>query len=229
MNQILENKQSMYIATQEVCITYNAVWSATPAFSTNFTSFQSKIAEIELVKGKQEINLKGIAQDKYASRVVLVDKAMVIIGAINAYALVSANNTLKEEVNYTRSKLISMRDTDLVTANQIVLAKANENVLALADYGITPVMITDYDNVIRAFDEILQDPRAAISDRKGFTESLEILFKDADAVLEILDSIVEIFKPGSPDFYRAYHAARIIVDLGIRHKPTPEPPPEPTP
>lgn len=227
MNQHLENILSMYGAVTEICNQYNSVWSGNVAFSDNFSSFNLKVAEINALKLRQETVITGIAQDKKAKRNAVTDSAMVIIGATVAFAVASSNNTLRDEVRYTRSALNSLRDTDFISAVRIVHTKATENVAHLNAYGIEPHMLDDFNTLINEYEALAQDPRAAIADRKAATQNFKPLFDSADGILEILDALVEVFKPGSLEFYNAYKASRIIVDLGIRHEPTPEPPPEP--
>jgi hypothetical protein len=227
MNQHYENILSMYGAVTEICNQYSTVWSGNVAFSTNLSNFNSKVAEINTLKLQQETVITGIAQDKKVKRLAVTDSAMVIIGATVAYAVASSDNKLRDEVRYTRSTLNSLRDTDFITAVRIVHTKATENVAHLNEYGIEPPMLDDFNTLITEYEALSQDPRAAIADRKAATQNFKPLFDSANGILEILDALVEVFKPASPAFYNAYKASRIIVDLGIRHEPTPEPPPEP--
>ena len=227
MNQNYENILSMYGAVTEICNQYNPVWSGNTAFTNNFASFTAKVAEIENLKLIQQKNITGIAQDKKAKRIAVTNSAMAIIGATVAYAVATSNNTLKEEVRYTRSALNSLRDTDFITAVRIVHTKATENLAHLGEYGIEPALLDVLNTLIGEYESLAQDPRAAIADRKAATQNFKPLFDSANGILEILDALVEVFKPENLAFYNAYKASRIIVDLGIRHEPTPEPPPEP--
>lgn len=228
MRQYLENIYSMVITVWTVCTNFSGVWGAVVAFASNMTQLKSKIDEIELIKEAQETDITGWAMDKKAKLFEVIKKAMVIAGATKALGLATANNVLVQEVSYTRSDLKKARDTDFITMVKVIFNKAKDNKTALVDYGITEAMITAFDALISEYQLMVEDPRTKIAERKSKTKQLDVLIDEADDILEVMDGIVEQFEESNIDFYNSYKAARIIVDVGIRHK-KPEPPVPPTP
>lgn len=227
MRQYLENIYSMLITVYTVCTNFSGVWGAVAAFASNVTKLKNKIDEIELIKEAQETDITGWAMDKKAKKLDIVKKAMVMAGGTKAYGLANANNVLVQEVSYTRSELKNARDTDFITKVRVIFSKAKDNKVALVEYGITDAMITAFDTLIAEYEVMVQDPRTKIAERKSSTQQLDVLMDEAEDIVEIMDGMVEQFAETNPDFYNSYKAARIIVDVGIRHK-KPEPPP-PTP
>jgi len=203
------------------------VWNAVLAFANNVTLLKNKIDEIELIKEAQETDITGWAMDKKAKKLDIVKKAMVMAGGPKAYGLASSNNVLVQEVSYTRSELKKDRDTDFTTKVRVIFNKAKANKVELVNYGITDAMITAFDALIAEYEAMVQDPRSKIAERKSATKQLDVLMDEAEDIVEIMDGMVEQYAESNPDFYNSYKAARIIVDVGIRHK-KPEPPP-PTP
>ena len=99
MNQTLENKLSMYLAVQKVCADNNSIWSGIVACATAITDLQNKVNEIVTVRQVQESNPTGITQDKQVKRDVMIEQAMFVKGAVQAYSTNTSNNELFESVN----------------------------------------------------------------------------------------------------------------------------------
>lgn len=226
MRQYLENIYSMIITVWTVCNNFKTVWLGVLAFASNVTNLKNKVDEIELMKEAQGTDITGFAMEKKSKRFSVIKMAMVVAGGTKSLALAQSNNVLYKEVNYTRSDFKKARDTDFVTMCKIVLTKGKDNKTALVDYGITSAMLTTFETLIGEYDTMVQDPRTKIAERKSSTKQLDVLIDEADDILEILDGMVEQFAETNVDFYNSYKAARIIVDVGIRHK-KPEVPPTP--
>lgn len=54
--------------------------------------------------------------------------------------------------------------------------------------------------------------------RSTATKALIVAFKELDVILQRCDGIVESVRLEERDFANTYDAARMIIDLGIRHK-----------
>ncbi len=215
MNDQQENKLSMYLAVQKVCADNNSVWSGLPAFVASFSSFEDKISDIEDVRLIQEQDTTGIAKDKTVLKEELVDKAIEVSTAVQAYASDNGDNELLESLNFSRSVLLNGRDTELQNKCQTIHDNANAIVGSLSDYGIAAADLTELQSKIDDYAAIIPKPRTATSNKKTATEDITLHLKEADSLLnDKLDKLIEQFKTSDAEFYSTYFNARLIVDLG---------------
>lgn len=221
-----ENKRSMYIAVQKTCNANNTVWSGLPAFVTAFGEFETTLADIDTQRTIQEGKITGIAENKSKEEEEMRQVTIEMASAVFAYASKINDNELKEKVNYTPSDLRNSRDTILKDICQTIHDEAANVIADLADYGKTPADLTNLQKEIDDFVAILAKPRTAIGTRATATSKLIELFQQGDDLLKNqLDKLMVNFQTSEPKFFSQYQSSRIIIDLGIRHKP--EEPQEP--
>jgi hypothetical protein len=213
MNAIQKAKLTMYQGIEKLCSDNPAIIATVAAFVTALTAFKAIIAAIGDMAQLKDTNLSGIAEDKTTLKQMLAQLAAYIAGLIYAYASATANNTLKEEVNFNYSQLLKTRDAELPLRCQIIHDKAVENIDALADYGITSARLTELQTAIDEYEAAAPKPRAAIGSRKTYKANLVELFKQGDKILnEQMDKIVPAFRSSHPDFYNTYINLRDIPD-----------------
>ena len=210
-----ENKLSMYHAVKGVCNDHQVVWNGMPAFANAFSSFDTKIGEIEAAADIQSGVVTGITKDKQKEEDEMIAMAVKIAGAVFAYASINGKNELKDRVDYSKSAMSKARDSELLSICRNILNVANEHVDFLADFGITAEKLTTFDGEIADFADALSKPREAITRRSEATSRLVELFFEADNILkEQMDPLMEMYKDSNRDFYNQYKAARMIIDLG---------------
>ena len=99
------------------------------------------------------------------------------------------------------------------------------NVAALADYGVTPAVLTDLQTKTAAFSRALGDRESSVAERKGARGSMNELFDKADELLnEDFDRYFELLRPTDTELYNKYFSARVVKDMGMRHRPVATPP-----
>ena len=227
MNKRQEDKLSMYYAVQKVCNANNATWNGLPAFVAAFGEFSGSLSKLEDVIEVQVKNIVGVAEDKTAQREKLTEKALETGNAVFAYASDKKNATLKDKVNFSETRLKRERDTVLIQHCQRILDEAKIIIGELGDYGLNMNDLDNFQTMINEFSDALSLPRAAITERKGATSSMEEVIADIDHVLkEKMDRLMDKFKTTAADFYKQYFDVRSIVSHGVRHKKD-EPPPAP--
>jgi len=215
MRKTQENKLSMYIAVQKVCADNNSVWNGLVACSNAISAFENKISDIVKSRQKQESNNKGIAEDKAEKRNKMVEKAMFVKGAIQAYATATQNNELYENVNYSVTKIKRGADTIARDKALIIFNKATAIATNLADYGINTTVLSELETSINNFTAIMPNPRTAKSAVKAATLEITELFEQTDLILKKqLDKLMIQFKDVNEYFYNTYQNAREIIDFG---------------
>lgn len=213
MNANQEAKLNMYRTTADYCTANNTIISANVAFVAAFNEFKTKTSSIMTTMQQESVNITGITQNKNKWKLTLCQTAADIAGVIYAYAVTTANDPLKQKVNYTYSDLIRTREESLTARCQTIHDAAVENDSALLNYGVTTAMITDLEAAITNFSAQTPKPRVAINERKTLRTNLVALFKETDTILQDrMDKIVVTFKAAHPDFVKTYESARKIVD-----------------
>lgn len=213
MTDKLENKLSMYLATEEVLDNNTSLWSGVPAFVTAKAQFSAYIDSIEGTRGGQELDRKGIAENKRIKRADAIAKALPIIGGLIAFASATGDTQLRQEIDYSERQMNKMRDTILNDALQIISARAVTHTADLVNYNVTSGQITAFGTAMIDYKTTIPKPRTAISERKTLTSNLDATFDLADKHLdEQMDPLVKTFEPTNPDFVSDYDNARIIVD-----------------
>jgi len=218
MNDVQENKLSMYLAVESVVNTNNPVWSGVPAFASAVGAFALKLEDTVRVVEHQETAITGVRSDKLNTQELMIGNALAVSGSVFAYASATNNQTLKEAVSYTESSLKYVRDTISAERCTVIHSQASAVVADLGDYGVTAGTLTELDDRITAFIELIAAPRVAITSRKGATSVLVELIKEMDLILkEQLDMLMPQFKTVAPDFYKHYFDSRLIAGARRNH------------
>jgi hypothetical protein len=206
-------KSKMYRATEKHCDDNTEITKNMPAFVAAFNNFKVILTEINDTTQQKSVVLRGIAIDKNESRQNVGSKVIEIAGLIYAFASANGNNTLKQEVNITETKLMQTNEERFISRSQNVYAKGIENIALLPDYGITNQKLADLKAAIDDYIAKSPNTRNATGNRKTLNSNLTALFKKADTVLkERLDKLIIVFRSEHPDFVKTYEANRIIID-----------------
>jgi hypothetical protein len=215
MNDRQENKVSMYLAVFRVCESYNTDWAGNVAYANAVARLGDKFLLLKDIVEIQETPITGIRKDKLNAWEAMKDEALLVSGAVTAYATTINNQQLKDAVHFTATDLMRVRDTLAEERALVIHNQANAVVANLADYGVTALTLSNLMDRIIAFEALLVAPRVAIVDKKGATGLLKSLFDEVDSVLKNeMDPLMAVFKGSASVFYEAYFNARMIVDTG---------------
>ena len=210
MNARKEADLNMQRAVEQHLDTNTTIIAAVPAFVTAFNLSKGISAQIVATIGGQEAVRTGITEDKQVSKDQLIDAALRIAKPTRAYASVIGDNTLRDEVDYSRSELNRLREDQLAPRCQIIYDRAFANKDALKDYGVTDVKLTALLDAINAFSADVPKPRAARADRPVKTANLRDLFRQNNQVLDRMDDLIDNFADDPPDFVATYKQLRKI-------------------
>lgn len=197
--------------------------------------FISRVAEAaEAVAGlamfcqQQGAVIKGAAVDKAREEKELEDAAFVLGQAVAECCRGLGNAADAARVAFSKSAWRGMRDAALLAnAREVIrLAEgllAGTHVAVAAECGISAASVAACKKEAGDYEAVISAPQQAIAGRKATTAQMRDRFNAVEAVFASLDGLVEQF----PDkvFVAAYHAARVVRDLG--HGPGGEAPPAP--
>ncbi len=215
MNAKQESKLNMYRATQKHCDDNPAIVATVPAFATTLTAFNTKLSAIISTAQQEDLVTKGITVDKLVAKKTLCQLATDVAAPIFAFASANADNTLKQEVNFSFSDLFKTKDDVLAPRCQNINDLGTANLAAMAPYGLTAASLTALQTTINGYQAKVPTPRNSAAQKKTIRENLKKLFTEADAVLkDQMDKTVVGFKTANPDFVSTYKANRVIIDPG---------------
>lgn len=213
MNARQKAKTDMFKAIEQVCDDNSNILGEIVAFRNAFNQFKTLLAGLLETEQLRSLPLTGIAADKSADRARLCELLTTIAGFIYAYAASNKNETLKAEVNYTRSKFLQMREDQLVSVSQNIHALGTDNKDALRDFGVADANLSNLQTAINAFKDSLPKPRLAKGQKVTMTAAAEETLAQLDEILtNQMDFLIEGFKSSNSNFVNLYREARKIKD-----------------
>ncbi len=214
MNKKQENRFSMYLATANFCDANVAITTPLPNFSTNLTNLRSVCDRIHLIAETQAAGSTGTTADKNTLGETLIVSSADTARKLVAFAQISKNQKLLNEINYTESDLRRLSDTVLPGTAQLIYDRAKTNLTSLAAYQITAETQAALLQSITKFKQVQASPRVEKASQVQTTKQLAEQFAKGDEALVNMDAVVEIVRLTQPDFYTKYKAVRKIVKSG---------------
>lgn len=219
MNDVLENKLTMYEAVVSLLDSNTAKLASLTALTPVITDFKDRIAAIKEKDTLANTANAGNSAAKSADEAALINDAVTIASALYALGAATNDDKLKALSKVTKSSLVALRDTQLATDVTNIKNLADANAAPLAGYGITAPMIAALDTKINNFSASLGARELGSNVSSSAFSQLDVMFKDTDTLLkEQIDKIMVIFKNTDPQFYGEYVNSREIINLGHRFK-----------
>ena len=218
MNAITMAGFNMSRVFETECKANQGIVDANTGFKNSLILLSAKNANITSLATRQAMNIKGYTANKNAMKKNLAEFGNSLAGIVFAYADEKEMTTLKESMRFTLSGLQKAKDDDLISNCRNIYEAANTNVVALADYGITPLMLTDFKNAVDDFEGLVPQPRTKRSERKTDTANLNAAVSEVKKFLKNrMDKLVVVFNDGNTEFVQNYDNARIVVDPKTDH------------
>jgi len=219
MTKTQENKMSMYLTAQEVVNYHSEAWSTFPAFRASFDEYNELILKIKAVRLVQEKKITGLTKIKKIAREAGVQKGLRFADAIHAHTTETSDLKTADRVSYRLTDFIRGRDTVVIDRLEVIYEAAEMYIADLADYRLTQDDLTEFAGLIKAYSDIVEEPRKAMTNRTRATEQLKGFIKATDSVLKNkLDRLVNQFETENPEFWMQYKNARKILQLGFRKR-----------
>lgn len=221
INQMIKNQKNrytMYEAVTAYLENNSSKYSDNAEFTDHFSSYRAAVTEIALTEDQRSKAVTGKTKSKNILREQVTEQALAVAGAVYSFAKKSGNVSLLESTDQNKSKLDRFRDTVLVIELNFIKDKALENSQAMEGYGFTAQKLSEFADNINAYANAVGAKAAGGAAKSGASKSLVTLFKDASDILDSIDRLMEIYRGSDEEFYQGYKSARVVKDLGIRHK-----------
>ncbi|MEN8118543.1 MAG: hypothetical protein ABFS16_16290 [Bacteroidota bacterium] len=213
MNKIQTNQYRMFLNVQESLDANSSLWNMIPILLNTKNDLDELIQRIADVNEKTVSNSKAVTANKEVVLNSVIEKAIVLSGALQAYAAFTGNIKLAGKVKLNKSDLLRARETDVEALVAPVINEARKELDNLADYGVPEVMITELETSVDDFKALIGQPRTVRNQAFAAMTFLDELFDAAnDVVKNKLDKLMIRFQFSNTEFYSEYERARTIVD-----------------
>lgn len=214
MNKIQINKKEMYDTVVSFLDSNSALWSSILKVGEFKNQFTDVVIQIDTAQYAQKQTQVYLGKNKTQLKRVVAQKADILNDSLEAFAVVTGNKKLENKMATTYSELFMLRNADFIPAVKTIIKAAETHLEVLsAEYGVNTEQVEGLKTDFDGFLEINGQPRAFRVASVQATKDLELLFIEANDILDNkLDKVMSIFKRRDPSFYNGYQAARVIVD-----------------
>ena len=202
---------------QDTANTNNAQWNNLPAFVSKYSSFNTKVSELNSLKEVQEKNITGFAVSKSNRKADMIEKTLKVISGLKAYSLDKNDPVILNEISYTPSNLETTRDEEVASKCQIVHDRANSIIALLNEYGIIADDLTVLQSSIGDYSASSQLPASKIDERHAVTERIGEVVTDIKKTLAVMDNLVNTLNDKTPAFVLTYNNSRAVNSLKGGH------------
>jgi hypothetical protein len=210
------NRVNMINANITYCDANTTATSGITSFATVLGNVKSKMVLINSLNQIGDGTTTGVTLDTKLLRKAMTGLALKCGNATLAYANSVHNNTLAALVNYTESKLNSLKKEDVDDTCEAIHDATNDNIAAVTPFGATATDVTDLQAAIALYRTASQNPRQAIISRSQAKLQADNMIREVidDLLAGQLDKMAGTLKLSNPEFYSGYKQSREIIDLG---------------
>lgn len=214
MNDVQEDKNTMYLTVEEHLSEHASDYSSHPKIAPALTQLSSLIVQISTADAGAIVDNTGVAEDKEQERLDLEKICFKVANALNSYGRNTGNRKLEKISKYTMTELEQMRDSDLNTTASLLKKTADPIIASLADDRLLPADLTQLETERLEFLDMLAKPRHAQIEKTVAGSEVDRLMDKTDALLTDIDGYVETYRFENTELWEEYFLARAIVDSG---------------
>ena len=216
MNQRQINHLSMYGSVVTNLNQNATIYSSNVPFSNVVTNFKSAVTGLSSLQTGQINHSAGITVSKEQAKANLIKLTIDHAVAGKAYASVSGNVLLKQNLSITANVLEKLQDAQLAPACQDIYNQVSPIISGLSGYGVTSATLLTFQGAIGTFMPLVGQPKNARSTAKAFTNAIAQQIKNIQTILEEqLDLLMRQYKNTNQTFHDSYMLDRKI---GAKHK-----------
>ncbi|GEM_PF-5102178 len=209
----------MYKAVIEVCNQYETIWNQTPEFSKVYGSFGIRLLDLSSQTLGNDPDIGNSTKENKDLLEKLINQGHRISRALQKLAIEVRNTELLTRNTTSKTDLESDSPLLRLARMRRLIADATEHLTSLKDHGIGQGDLIEFSVLIDDYANTIGKPRLATLERQHTSIVVQQLVSTIDSILKNqLDTIMEVFKSKSPDFYAKYFGARIILDIKGKHR-----------
>ncbi len=218
MRQRDENYMSMAVVTLKTLGANTTYWSSNNPFKALVNYIREDLAALNAARVAGGDVSTGATIDKEIAGDAAIEHAVRLSKLAQIYLLDANNNTLLNQIRISQTQMDRLTDGELTP----VLQSFHDKLISLGNlvdpYGINTAQLVKLQSLINQFVSIKSNPRLIVVDRKGHTADISSLFRHLRANFYKTDRLIHIWNDNH-QFMNDYQNARIIINLGTRHRP----------
>jgi len=208
------NRLNAYNRVMGVLKSNSELFDGTEVFKSAVEEFSTRRDELFKIEAEIKKGSKPVvyAKNKMKRRLALEGAGLASIIALYAYE--HRNIELEKDVRYSYSDLYKSREALFIAKIGTILEIAEKNADVLKDYRVSGEDLAAFRGLAVEFTSLAESAGEAVTRRIANNKrSRELMNEIEELLTNRIDRIVLIMKQDHPDFYRAYHAARQIINL----------------
>lgn len=173
------------------------------------------IDKIIIADGAATEDTSGTTETKNAAREAMIALTLKCCNAAMAHATATGDLELLRKVDFTPSELNKQRDSVLHTTCRKAYTRVSPLGAALIPFLVVADDLTDWDEAITLFLNLLTEPGDRIDDKKLEGQLVDLYQAQVRTLLDDkLDVYMNLFLPTAPMLVAEYKLARAIDNLG---------------
>jgi hypothetical protein len=208
MQKTKNSHLTMHLSSQVVLNENEESFDSFTAYPEKKESFDNGVSAEQSLANSLESRKRNSAAAKTIAKDLAAEYISDLKSKVSAYAVVSKNQALLNNVRFTPSKIRRSSDNEFVFIFETVLASAVENNESVEEYGVSAKLISEGNVLLANLKTEMQNLLLSKIDQKQFTTQLNKQFRATDAVLQTVDAMVETMRVSNPVLYRKYRDAR---------------------
>lgn len=206
-----------YSTTVDFCIRKSADFTSLPNFNSLVTTLDGLVKNIRAQSRILEVSTQGYTEAKNLSREALIAVLHPPLKRVQAYSSIIQDKVLQNSVKLTDTDIKRVWDDKLASVCRDIYSLCQAHSTGLAEYGLTPGMLTQLKDAIDDYEEKLTGSPQYRGEQKAARLTLDNLFVEVSDLLKTkLDLLIEIIKHEKPETYTGYKYTRKIEMPGSR-------------
>lgn len=224
MDKRQENRLTMYEALLMLLQSNNEKTQVVGTFAGTVTELAGLVSAVKSKSIEVDIATVGKVVAKEGAQEALMAALLPACSALYVIGRKQHNMEIQGRVNISETKLHRMRDTELASFGTALADLATAQAPALEPMGFGAEKLADLKAKAETYAASIGARKVSVADRKGARGTMNDLFDKTDELIhEELDRYMEMLRPTETELYNKYFSARVVKDLGIRHRPAVEP------
>lgn len=204
---------NMYQTIVNVCDAHPKAIESHPAFAQHFQVFKQITEHITELSNQETADENTTRSQRKRLRASLIADALSFGGAIYTFAIESRNNGLRDSFDYSESRFLRFKDADLVVELRTIYDTVAKYVLQLPNYGISLAMISEFQQGINYFEQLLSSGDKSKRGNAALTTEIKKHLATANEILQFrMDKLGQLFRKTHPSFFKQYDEGRLILD-----------------
>ncbi len=219
MNNKQEAQLRMFREVDLILNKYKTDVDTIAAMAREAANFNGYLSKIDAEHPRQAVDGKGVTRSKNQMKRLLISRISLFSGALSSYGKHQKNADLVQRMDVSKYNLDRASIANLIKFLNETVSEFKIYSSSMADYGITPEMVTSIEAEVASFKTMSTMPRNVRVEKSTATSNLAEFFDGCNSTLkDHLDKFIPQFEDKNPAFYKDYNNARIIEDRGSRSK-----------